>query len=656
MGLMSKMAALFRRGQKSPLDVPAYLDGKPYSYQDPTDPAMMLRISWVYACVRIIAQSVKRTPLRVYQGKTDNEMESGPLPQILKRPNQFMSGKQLLEGTATWLELHGNAFWYLSEIDGRGQPKEIWLLDSRHVQVVPDVKEFITGYVYDVNGKLIPLERREVIHFKTFNPFNPFYGLGTLQAMAGLLELEDLRNTYDKTFFENGAIIKGVLKTPNTLSDAAFKRITRDWRRTYGGAKNANKIAIMEEGLEFQPITLSQADMEFLSMAKFNRDRILAAFGVPPAKLGIMENANYSNSEEQDRTFWSETMAPKLADIEERLNNELAPRYGNLTIAFDPVVQEDESQRVQEVVDLANTGILTVDELRERLGYAPLKQDQQQQDQQQNNQQANEEAAKAAKGIRDTFQRSRTAYLARVVKEFEPDLVKFFEEQENRVLEKLIMTGKTGKQYNFIPDELWDSYTEDEKLLAILSVLHITVARAAYEKAGAFFDTDLRFDLENPANAELIKTLGQKITRINETTREAIVKEVLEGMRRGYSINQIAYGYPDENYKGIAGVFEQARGYRARTIARSESADAYNAANLKAYIDLGQEKVEVLDGVDWDEDCRRANGQIWTIQKAQANLKAHPNCVRAFAPYIDLEKMYRKEGPEWANRLKKKLL
>lgn len=668
MGLMAKVASWFRR--KSPLDVTDYDSGKPKPYYDPADPEMLLKINWVYACVRIISQSVKRTPLRVYRGDSDIEVATGPLPDILRRPNNFMSGKQLLEATATWLEIHGNAYWYLSELDRRGQPKEIWILDSRNMMVVPDKKAFISGYVYMVNGRQIPLDPEEVIHFKYFNPFNPYYGLGTLQALANLLELEDLRNQYDKSFFDNGAVIKGVLKTPQTLSQPVFERIKKEWRRTFGGAKNAHKIAILEDGVEFQPISLSHTDMEFLNMAKFNRERILSAFGVPPAKLGIMEHANYSNSEEQDHTFWSETMAPKLADIEEKINNELAPRYGNFTVAFDPVVLEDETKRVNEVVALAQTGVLTIDELRERLGYAPLKQaeqqqlaeqqqaTQQQQDQQQQDQQnqQNGEAQKAAKSIRDTYQRARAAFIARVIREFEPDLVKFFNEQENRVMEKLFAAGKTGKRYNFIPDELWDTYTENEKLLEILQVLHVLAAKSAYEKAGSFFDVDLRFDLENPHNKKLINELGHKITRINETTRQAIVEQVLEGMRRGYSINQIAHGYPEENYKGIAGVFDQARGYRARMIARSESADAYNMAALKAYKDLGQTQVEVIDGIDWDSKCREANGQIWSLEKAQTNLKEHPNCTRAFAPYLDYVKLYRKEGPEWASKLEKKLL
>lgn len=666
MGFVQKFMDRFR-SKGSPLDVTSFDAGKPYQYTPTTDPTALLAVSWVYSCVRIISQAVKRTPLKVYQGNSDNEARGGPLYDILRRPNPFMSGRQLLEGTQTWLEIHGNAFWYLSELDSRGRPKEIWLLDSRNVQVVPDMKNMIGGYVYDVNGRQIPLDINEVMHFKTFNPFNPYMGLGTLQAVANTLETEQFRDQYDKSFFQNGAVLSGVLETPQQISDISFKRLKRELRTLYSGAKNAHKLGIFDQGLQYKSVTLSQRDMEFLEMAKFNRDRIFSAFGVPPAKVSILENANYSNSEEQDKTFWSETMVPKLSDIEERVNNELAPRYGNYTVMFENAVKEDDTALVQEVVSLANAKVpvLTTNELRERLGYDPItggddllptiptptpdnqsQQDQGDQPKQPEDSQESDQAKAWKKALKDTFDLQRVAYITRVKKEFTPDIQRFFDQQEDRIIQRLQASGKSGKSYNFTPDELFDQQAEDELLQQVLSILHITVSREAYEKATGFLDSDERFRLDNPTHMALIKELGKKITRINATTREQIVKTIVEGMRRGYSINQIAHGYEAENYPGIAGVFSNAKGYRAEMIARTESGTAYNMANLLAYEDLEQGKVLVLDGVDFDDACRAANGSVWTIEKARAKPLEHPNCVRAFAPHIDLGK----EIPEWAKK------
>ncbi|MBA4495106.1 phage portal protein [Paenactinomyces guangxiensis] len=658
MGFWSKVFGLVSYGRKSILDVRDYDDGRQVYNPIKTNEEIMLAISWVYTCVRLLATSVKRTPLRVYQGNGDNELIGDPLAKILQRPNPFMTGRQLLEGTQTWKELNGNAYWFLEDIDGRGRPKNIWLLDSRHMAVVPDKQEMIRGYVYEVNGKQIPLDKDEVLHFKNFNPFNPYYGLGTLQGIAAMLETEQYRSSYDKAFFKNGAKLSGVLTTPDTIPEHTFEQLKREVKQMFRGVNNFHKVAVLQKGLEFKEISLSQKDMEFLGMAKFNRDQILAAFGVPPAKIGIMENANYSNSEEQDRTFWSETMAPRLMDLQDVINNELAPRFGNNHVEFDEMVKEDEEANVNQAVALKEAGILTVNEVRERLGYDPMpKGDEITLPEPKRPTPEDEEGAKAWKSITDSFQRSRIAYLALAKKIFVPDIINFFNEQEKRVLNRLL----ARKAYQFIPNELWDQLTEDEQLAELMRVLHITVAKSAYEKAGSWFEEDLRFDLDNPKHAELIQNLGRKITRINETTRKAVIDQVTEGMRRGYSINQIAHGNPEENFKGIAGVFEQARGYRAEMIARSESADAYNLADLLAYEELGQSEVYVLDGVDWDEECRRANGQVWSIEKARANPKDHPNCTRAFAPYVDLdglsfEEIARKEGEEWAEKMSKKML
>jgi hypothetical protein len=86
----------------------------------------------------------------------------------------------------------------------------------------------------------------------------------------------------------------------------------------------------------------------------------------------------------------------------------------------------------------------------------------------------------------------------------------------------------------------------------------------------------LAWNLQNPRIADLRDKLGTRITRINETTREDITDQVAEGLKRGYSVVQIANGYPDENFKGIMGVFDQASEYRAEMISRTESAFAFN--------------------------------------------------------------------------------
>jgi HK97 family phage portal protein len=673
MGLIEKMLQPFRK--HSPKSVQEHEEKYPPRNILEVEPEAMLRVAWVYSCVNAISEAVKETPWKTYRGEDgDDEITGGPLYKLLRSPNPFYSGRKLWELTSQWLEIHGNAYWWLEGVNEKGVPTNIWLLDPRNMIVVPDRQTFIKGYIHELAGKQTPLDYREVIHFKKANPFNPYYGLGTLQGGALTIQTEQQRQEYETKFFENGAAIAGILTAPETVPDHVFERIKKEWRLMHKGVKNAHRIALLEHGVEFKPTGMTQKDMEFVDLARLNRDQILAMFRVPPSKLGLVEDANRSNSQGQDVTFW-EKISSLLSDLEDTLNTHptitaMRAQYGEY-VRFDEVVKEDVGAKVDQVAKLANLDILDRNELREWLGYKPVKEDPEQPDNdpepeddetEKGIRKMNEdELSPQWKSVRNTFHAYRDRRVNHFTRSYKPDIQEFFDEQELRLLSRmraaglLKMTGPTDPEE--ILSQVWDEELENGELLSLLSVLHIEVAKEAYERvADIFFDQDVRFSPSmEPEHAKLIEDLGKKITRINETTRKRIAEEIREGLYRGYSIQQIAEGVKEEDYKGISGVFEMAKGYRAEMIARSETADAYNLANLLTYKDLGQTEVEVIDGEFFDEHCRQANGQVWPITKAQAEPKDHPNCTRAFAPHFSLDgltmdKKARREGDAWELR------
>ena len=144
----------------------------------------------------------------------------------------------------------------------------------------------------------------------------------------------------------------------------------------------------------------------------------------------------------------------------------------------------------------------------------------------------------------------------------------------------------------------------------------------AYEESG----TGISFDLSNPRIKDTIDGLAKRIVGVADTTREDVKRWVEIGTEEGLSVDKIA-----EQIRSKAADISPAR---ALTIARTETATAHSLGSLLAYGDAGVSKVEVLDG-DEDEDCAAANGQIWSIEKAEAEPIAHPNCTRAFAPVLE---------------------
>jgi HK97 family phage portal protein len=137
----------------------------------------------VYMAVNRIAEAGALVPLNVYRqmGEQRIAVQNHPLERLLNAPNPYTSRFELFEQTLGMLELMGNAYWLLVG-DARGVPAEIWTLRPDRVTIIPDPEHYVRGYLYEVDGKQIPLEAVEVVHFKRWHPANDYYGLSALEA------------------------------------------------------------------------------------------------------------------------------------------------------------------------------------------------------------------------------------------------------------------------------------------------------------------------------------------------------------------------------------------------------------------------------------------------------------------------------------------
>jgi HK97 family phage portal protein len=349
------------------------------------------KIGTVYACTSLIASSFARVHWHFEDAK-GNEVRRDDLRQMLRRPNPTMSGLELFEATVTHLELTGNAFWYLSEVDGSaifasdaagavmtdaqgrpvassrphfGRPREIHYLEPDRVSIAKGAAGAPAGYIYRTGTTDVPLEPDWVVHFRYFNPLDRYWGMGVIQAAALKLETDYFSERWNRNFFKNSARPDGVLETERTLSAPEFERLREEWRKGHLGTESSHRTAILEAGLKYKQITASQKDIDFLQGRELTREEICSMFGVPPAKIGVLRYANYANAREQDKTFWAETMEPKLARFAAKVTAELCARYdAGLEFVFADVTPQDIAQQAEVAVRLANAGLRTINELR----------------------------------------------------------------------------------------------------------------------------------------------------------------------------------------------------------------------------------------------------------------------------------------------------
>lgn len=619
---------------------------------------------WVYACTYRIANSAAGVPLRLYQigGKERQEITKHPLLDILRKPNPFMGRYDLMEWTFASMELTGTSYLLLDERGLlTGQPGSIYVLNPANMRVVKDKKEYIKGYKYTVGANYIEFDKDAVIVSRDFNPMDDFYGLGSVAPVSTPIESDTASNTYNRNFFKNSARPDGVLETEKALGQAQYKRLIEQWRQKYGSEQHAHMTVLLEKGLKYKPISTTQKDMDFVELKKITREEILAAFGVPPAMVGIFEYANYANSREQRRIFWEDTMLPKLDKYVDRLNRDLVPRYGDdIELGYEvkdikPLQADQEqlsatSQRyfsmgipMNDIIDALELPFEHV--AGGDVGYLPLnlmpvgsstpeaQETETPEKPKPMPEKPEEPVAPAPEKPKKTIkirisgkkespqapapeQKYRTPYNTEAKKKakweafvkiqgkyeskYEKQLRAYFARQEKEIVKNLnqykaitiefvtkdifqifgLEPEGTQKKRISIDDILLKRGEEVKELIKISGPIHqaqlLDQARQEYSDMGLPFD----FDVDNPRTRAWLKKYGlTKATEVNDYSIDVVRDELVEGVKAGESIEQLAARITDK-YEGF-------QDYRAVRIARTETIGASNQGAIEAYKETG---------------------------------------------------------------------
>lgn len=290
------------------------------------DEKSAMQIATVYACVRLIAESVAGLPLHLY--KTDGEdgktkAKDHPLYKILYRqPNPEMTGFSFWETMVTHILLWGNAYAQIVR-DGKNGVLGLYPLLPENVEIDREnggdlyyIYHAYTDEVPGENNKDIQFRRDEILHIPGLG-FNGLVGFSPIAMMKNSLGTTLAVERYGSSFFRNGAQPSGVLEHPGVLKDP--EKIRRNWSDVYGGANNAHKVAVLEEDMHYKPISLPPEDSQFLSTREFGVEEICRIFRVPPHMVQDLKRATFNNIEHQSIDFVVHTLDPWLTRIEQAI-------------------------------------------------------------------------------------------------------------------------------------------------------------------------------------------------------------------------------------------------------------------------------------------------------------------------------------------------
>lgn len=248
---------------------------------------------WVYSAVNAISQNLASAPFIMYdntKGKKQKAEEDTPLVKLFLDPNRYANSILLMQGTAVYLCLNGEAFWLMPRDNITEIPKEIWCLDpvrfTPYLEGNPNSPIWNGVWEYNDGRQKQLFAPWEVMHFKFINPYNDIRGLSPLEAAKLGVSQDYWTSKYNENFFKNGAAIGGFISVKEGLSKEQFDRILGQFNDRHQGVSKAHRIALIDGDAKFQEAKMSQRDMEFISLKNVTRGEILAAFMVNEVILG----------------------------------------------------------------------------------------------------------------------------------------------------------------------------------------------------------------------------------------------------------------------------------------------------------------------------------------------------------------------------------
>ena len=285
-----------------------------------------MQMTAVYSCVRILSEAIASLPLNVYRYNEEGGKEKAydhPLFRLLHdEPNPEMTSFIFRETLMTHLLLWGNAYAQIIR-NGKGEVIALYPLMPDRMSVDRDEK----GHLYyrytkssddapTMEGSTVVLDPSDVLHVPGLG-FDGLVGYSPIAMAKNAIGLAIAAEEYGSKFYANGASPSAVLEHPGTLKDPG--KVRDSWNAAFGGSSNSHKVAVLEEGLKYTPISISPNEAQFLETRKFQINEIARIFRVPPHMVGDLEKSSFSNIEQQSLEFVKYTLDPWVIRWEQAL-------------------------------------------------------------------------------------------------------------------------------------------------------------------------------------------------------------------------------------------------------------------------------------------------------------------------------------------------
>ena len=330
------------------------------------DSAMAFTAVW--AAVRMLSESVAQLPINLIEREDggDKIIRSDHFLYsiIHNKPNEYMTNYTFIQKIMYDLCVSGNSYVKI-ERNGSGRPIALYPILNSDIEI-KEYEEVL--YYYNTNtGE--SLEYEEMLHFKIMSQ-DGMVGQSPIDTCAQSISWGLALEQYGNAYFNNGAKVSGVLQTDRALSTEAIERLRNSFDQNYSKIGDAQKTLILEEGLKFNTISLSNEASQFLASRQFSIEEIARIFNIPPHLLRDLSKSSFNNIQEQSREFVQYSLMPYLSMIEQEMTTKLFKKseQGKLFIEFNTnaLLRGNPKERAEYYRTMLNIGAMTINEVRQK--------------------------------------------------------------------------------------------------------------------------------------------------------------------------------------------------------------------------------------------------------------------------------------------------
>jgi len=334
-----------------------------------TDSAMSFAA--VFAAIRILSESVAQLPIQLCERDANGDKtirNDHPLYNLIHRkPNGYMTTYIFMQKIITDLCTNGNSYVQIVR-NNTAQPLELLPLQADQMSVKQIDGKYFYQYSGGNSGQTI-FEADDLLHFKGLTT-DGLIGLSPIDTCANSIGWGLSLEKYGNTYFQNGAKVSGVLQTDRSLSTEAVDRLRNSFNANYSNIGDSNKTLILEEGLKFSVISLSNEASQFLVSRQFSIEEIARIFNLPPHLLRDLSKSSFSNIQEQSREFVQYSLMPYLKMIESEINGKLFKQteIGKIFVEFNvnALLRGNPKDRSEYYRTMLNIGAMSINEIRQK--------------------------------------------------------------------------------------------------------------------------------------------------------------------------------------------------------------------------------------------------------------------------------------------------